>query len=149
MLPLEAFYPRHKRNNLSPTCKTCDAKRVKVYRQSARGRASEKQTRTSPQGKARQKKYRLSPKGKAAMARKRALRRMVTHHGENLLTALEWEAIKARAKNRCYYCQQIPEELTIDHIIPLSKGGKHTASNVVPACRPCNSRKHNHRVLLL
>lgn len=28
-----------------------------------------------------------------------------------------------------------------DHVIPLSKGGHHTASNVVPACGPCNSVK--------
>ena len=57
------------------------------------------------------------------------------------LTAPQWEAIKAIWGYRCAYCVIKPSELTQDHIIPLSNGGNHTASNVVPACRPCNSRK--------
>jgi len=32
----------------------------------------------------------------------------------------------------------------MDHVIPLSKGGKHLPSNVVPACASCNSSKGNN-----
>ena len=35
----------------------------------------------------------------------------------------------------------------MDHLTPLSKGGSHTVSNIVPACRPCNSRKGVKEVL--
>lgn len=59
------------------------------------------------------------------------------------LTRKQWDAIKAAFEQRCVYCGQQPGSLTQDHLIPLTRGGSHTASNVVPACRPCNSRKHD------
>jgi len=45
----------------------------------------------------------------------------------------------------CQYCStQIPRNsLTIDHVIPISKGGRTTWTNCVAACNPCNSRKGN------
>ena len=61
---------------------------------------------------------------------------------ENNLTAGQWNIIKAAYGYRCAYCGKKPKLLTKDHIIPLSKGGGHTANNIVPACRSCNSRKH-------
>lgn len=43
--------------------------------------------------------------------------------------------------NRCAYCNNKFERLTMDHFRPISKGGTHTINNVVPACQPCNSKK--------
>lgn len=57
------------------------------------------------------------------------------------LTRAQWDSIKATFGQRCAYCGEKPKRLTQDHLIPLSKGGDHTAANVVPACKPCNSRK--------
>lgn len=45
-----------------------------------------------------------------------------------------------RDSYRCQYCG-CKKHLTLDHIIPRSKGGKHTWDNLVIACSPCNSRK--------
>jgi 5-methylcytosine-specific restriction endonuclease McrA len=47
------------------------------------------------------------------------------------------------AKGRCAYCQETfaPEELTMDHIVPLARGGRSTRGNVVPCCKACNTRK--------
>ena len=47
------------------------------------------------------------------------------------------------AKGECHYCRKKvpPKELTLDHIVPLIRGGKSTRGNVVPACKPCNNRK--------
>lgn len=59
----------------------------------------------------------------------------------NDLTARQWHAIKAAYGHRCAYCRQ-RRNLTMDHVVPLSKGGSHTAANIVPACGPCNSSKH-------
>lgn len=56
------------------------------------------------------------------------------------LTEFQWSAIKAAYGNRCAYCGQ-RKPLTQDHIIPISAGGEHTASNIVPACQSCNSSK--------
>lgn len=53
--------------------------------------------------------------------------------------------IYMRDQYMCQYCGIRPqrEELTIDHIVPRSKGGKSTWENVVLACQSCNTRKGN------
>ena len=50
-----------------------------------------------------------------------------------------------RDQYTCQYClQRFPKkELTVDHVLPTSKGGKTTWDNCVCACNPCNSRKSN------
>lgn len=50
---------------------------------------------------------------------------------------------KEIAKGKCHYCGKsiIPNDLTMDHVIPLSKGGKSTKGNVVPCCKDCNNKK--------
>lgn len=46
-------------------------------------------------------------------------------------------------KGECYYCGQkfAKKDLTMDHIVPLARGGKSTKGNVVTACKPCNNDK--------
>lgn len=72
--------------------------------------------------------------------RKRARRR----GNGGKLSNEEWETIKAQYGNKCLGCGTPESEvlLTIDHIIPISKGGRNDASNVQPLCQSCNSRKH-------
>jgi len=43
----------------------------------------------------------------------------------------------------CYYCNKEVgrANLTMDHIVPLSRGGKSRKGNIVPACKECNNRK--------
>lgn len=55
------------------------------------------------------------------------------------LTSAEWTAILAAYEGCCAYCDA--PGTTQDHVLPLSRGGNHTAANIVPACRSCNSRK--------
>lgn len=54
----------------------------------------------------------------------------------------DWQAIKVRFGHRCAYCMQPFARLTMDHVVPLARGGEHEPDNVVPACRTCNLRKH-------
>ncbi len=61
----------------------------------------------------------------------------------NDLTGAEWVAIVVQYDGRCAYCGCTPDRITMDHVIPISKGGNHTASNVVPACGPCNFAKND------
>lgn len=46
-------------------------------------------------------------------------------------------------KGICYYCRSKVgrEQLTMDHVVPLSRGGKSKKGNIVPACKACNSKK--------
>ena len=57
------------------------------------------------------------------------------------LTTPQWRAIVAAYKGKCAYCGAKPKKLTIDHVLPLARGGHHSAENVVPACMPCNQHK--------
>ena len=52
-----------------------------------------------------------------------------------------WKEKKGRGV--CHYCQQVvkPAELTMDHQVPLARGGRSTRGNLVPACRDCNQKK--------
>ena len=61
------------------------------------------------------------------------------------LTAEQWQAILAVYKHRCAYCgkkESKKRPLTMDHVIPIRKGGGTTSNNIVPACQPCNGSKH-------
>lgn len=64
---------------------------------------------------------------------------------KDCFTKEDWEAILLRWGNVCAICGRGKTlvELTVDHIIPLSLGGKHCKENIQPLCRSCNSRKGN------
>lgn len=43
----------------------------------------------------------------------------------------------------CHYCdgKVAPKALTMDHLVPVSRGGRSTRGNCVPACKECNNKK--------
>jgi len=47
------------------------------------------------------------------------------------------------AQGKCYYCRRdfSPAELTMDHVVPLIRGGKSSKGNLVTVCRECNHKK--------
>ena len=49
------------------------------------------------------------------------------------------------AKGNCHYCGGLfpPEELTMDHMVPIIRGGRSVRGNVVPACKGCNNKKRH------
>jgi len=50
-------------------------------------------------------------------------------------------AVFARDRWTCQYCGQHRTSLTVDHVIPRSKGGSSAWDNIVACCAPCNRRK--------
>jgi 5-methylcytosine-specific restriction endonuclease McrA len=52
----------------------------------------------------------------------------------------EIKSLIKKFNNCCYYCGS-DQKIEIDHIFPLSKGGDHYISNLVPACKACNLAK--------
>lgn len=46
-------------------------------------------------------------------------------------------------KGICYHCEERfhPSELTMDHLVPIAKGGLSSKNNLVPSCKPCNTEK--------
>jgi 5-methylcytosine-specific restriction endonuclease McrA len=63
------------------------------------------------------------------------------------VTLEQWNNVKSEYNYLCVYCGK-HKPLTIDHVVPISKGGLHDVSNIVPACGSCNSRKGNSSLLL-
>lgn len=63
-------------------------------------------------------------------------------HSDGTLTPSVVQALFAKATH-CAYCTQLmhPRDKTLDHVVPVAKGGKHSITNAVIACRSCNSRK--------
>lgn len=73
-------------------------------------------------------------------------RRARSLNAKGFFTANDWQQRLAYHGFKCVYCgvekHETPEGwLSCDHMIPLSKGGQNWPSNLVPACRSCNSSK--------
>ena len=56
-------------------------------------------------------------------------------------TAAEWTRLVEAHGGRCAYCGKV-RPLHADHRVPLERGGKNEIANILPACAPCNLRKH-------
>lgn len=76
----------------------------------------------------------VSPVGEAELAREKAKAR-------EMRQSAWWK--RRRSCGRCHYCGRAvpPRELTMDHVVPLIRGGKTVKSNLVPCCKECNARK--------
>jgi len=50
---------------------------------------------------------------------------------------------RKRAAGICYYCGEKFKamELTMDHLVPIVRGGRSALGNIVPACKECNNKK--------
>jgi 5-methylcytosine-specific restriction endonuclease McrA len=93
-------------------------------------------------------KYNQTEKGKECNRRSTQARRARLLETECNFTAADWEEIKRLHKGKCHWCKR-KRVLTMDHVIPLAKGGTHTPENIVAACQPCNSRKRDRLLTLL
>lgn len=61
------------------------------------------------------------------------------------LTPAQWSAL-VEAWDGCAYCGAHTPSLQKDCILPISRGGRYTLTNVVPACASCNASKCNAEV---
>lgn len=83
-----------------------------------------------------------NPEKKAHLENRRRARKAGNGGSHTLAERLEKFA---QLGNVCYYCGA-SKPLTVDHAVPLSRGGTDDISNVLPACRSCNSRKNKKTV---
>jgi 5-methylcytosine-specific restriction endonuclease McrA len=64
---------------------------------------------------------------------------------EHDLTVEQWAALRT-AWGGCAYCGAAGTALQRDCVLPVSRGGRYTVDNIVPACRACNASKCNDEV---
>lgn len=62
------------------------------------------------------------------------------------ITEKEWEDLKNKYDNKCLCCGRSDLKLTLDHVVPLVLGGKHSIENAQPLCVSCNSRKNARHI---
>ncbi len=79
----------------------------------------------------------------ARYARKRQRRMAKRDHD---LTDAQWDALREAWEGRCAYCGDPDDAPQRDTVLPISRGGRYTLDNVVPACRSCNASKCNDEV---
>ena len=73
------------------------------------------------------------------IAKRHRRRAREASNGVNLVTATETAAIIAQP---CMACDA-PAPSTVEHLIPINRGGAHTIGNLAPLCKPCNSSKND------
>lgn len=134
--PNECFSRRNDRpNGLQSKCKNCKRDEQREFHmknpnyQMARYASNPKSHREA---------------GSVRTANRRA--RLLAAQGEGI-TSEEWDKLKEDYGYRCAYCAKI-KTLAKDHIEALSKGGEHRLSNIVPACKSCNSSKHSKALIV-
>lgn len=129
---VKAAYHRNKAAGLNPRPLT------DIEKEAVRARALRWYAANSERAKARVSTYRRSnrEKNRAWQQAYRAKRKS----GDGV-TAAQWIAILDLYRWQCLACGET-ESITMDHIVPLSRGGRHEPSNIQPLCKSCNSRKH-------
>lgn len=60
---------------------------------------------------------------------------------DNGVFAISKHEIASLLLKPCFYCGDNLQKITLDHIVPISRGGRHSIGNLVSACMPCNSSK--------
>ena len=84
------------------------------------------------------------PEVSVVSQQRRRARKLAT---EASLTASQWRQILMDFNHRCAYCLRGDVPLQQEHMQPLSKLGEHAVGNVIPACAPCNYKKHTKGLL--
>lgn len=133
-------------STLRSFCKKCEIKRSILSKESTGyyRRPEVRAKRNEDSRLCKQAKYRFDEEYRVAeLIRCHNRRKLVT---ETTLTPLEWLSIVEQFNHSCAYCGT-KHNLTMDHIVPISKGGKTTPNNVIPACSSCNSSKQAEDVV--
>lgn len=81
--------------------------------------------------------------GQATKRRRKAL---MQANGVYRFNGADWKRCCNMYDNRCVYCGE-RGPLTMDHVIPVTRGGTHSVGNIVPACARCNSMKRTRFVM--
>ena len=93
--------------------------------------------------KAEAKKWRALNKVKLANYENERRARM---HANGVFKISKKELTKLYSSPVCFYCQEPTDDIQMDHVIPIKKGGTHSIGNLVPACAGCNQSKLNKTI---
>jgi len=72
-------------------------------------------------------------------------RRTATKRGNGIYITTRKEISRLYA-SACIYCQS-RQNITLDHVVPIARGGRHSIGNLVSACKSCNSSKRDRTIM--
>ncbi|BDC48964.1 HNH endonuclease [Bryobacterales bacterium F-183] len=88
----------------------------------------------------------MATKSRSRQARAARRRKKRMDAVEHDLTPQHWKAIQDAWGGGCAYCGETGKPLQRDCVLAISRGGRYTIDNVVPACLKCNTSKCNEEV---
>lgn len=153
--PFDSFRPDVKQGRLRSWCRACEGERVVAWKRAHR---KPRKVRVFWVRRGRRQDY--DPIGFAARKRKNFIDfarrhpdkikqwRLVSAHRRRArvaasggkFTQKEWRALRSMYGNKCLCCGST-DRLTIDHVVPIVKGGRNTIDNIQPLCWKCNNFK--------
>lgn len=138
---LENFYS-NKNGSISGLCKTCEKKRSKESKDTSGYYAKpEVRQRCSNASKIRKyDRYHTDEVYRSNVLLRASKRRDL--YSDSTLTQEDWQHCLQVFDNTCAYCGS-SKQLSMDHIVPISKEGPTCILNIVPACISCNTSKNN------
>jgi 5-methylcytosine-specific restriction endonuclease McrA len=141
-LPIEQFFKnRATWDGVTNICKDCMKKRNSAYNKEYNKKYLQREDVKAQRRINTEKWHKNNPEHVRLLKRNARAKRQTNLKGT--IAQDEWSQLCARYEYRCAYCGQrrTLAELTMDHMIPLSRGGLHHISNIVPACMHCNCEK--------
>ncbi len=136
----KAYMRKHREENYERVKEYTD-RSCKKYMLNHRDRAREATKRWDARNRDKCREYlkqwrKRNPEKDREYIHRRRARKLV---GGGSVGSSEWVDLCASYGNVCLNCGS--SSITIDHVVPLSKGGQHHISNVQPLCQSCNSQK--------
>jgi 5-methylcytosine-specific restriction endonuclease McrA len=155
--PLDDFAKNRARHDgLQSMCRICDKAKGQKWASENRKSAVARVTRYNKSEKGRTKRLERARALAAAGKTKRYKRDLAKHAlvqhkrraklaGNGVFEITQKDLLKLKV-SPCFYCGK--KATTIDHVIPITKGGRHSVGNLVPACSWCNTSKNNHLLIV-
>lgn len=140
------LFPPVDKKSMCLNCSNAEKLRLREYKSRNREKLREDYTKYIRENRqkenARKRKWAKQNPEKVIAARKRGhyRRDMLERFTEKEFTAEEWKQCLDSYGGRCLWCGTT-ERITIDHVVPLSKGGSNRLENLQPLCVSCNSKK--------
>lgn len=79
--------------------------------------------------------------------REQYLKDAIRNKQNGIFLVLKKEMRKLTTASHCFYCGEKSRSLTIDHVLPRVRGGRHSIGNLVAACGPCNFSKGGKTIM--
>ena len=148
--PITEFYrDKYQTGGYSYLCKKCENKKSNKYYHKNQKRRKyikehNKQYREQQKQWIKENRERYNELQREARHRRKAKENKLV----NDFTKNDWEICLEYFSNKngqveCCYCGEPTEDIEKDHFIAVSNGGGYTATNIVPACKSCNSSKQD------